>query len=316
MLNMENQSAKNISESNIAVIILTYNAVNTINLLLSKIGQQSFQPTKIIVVDSSSTDQTLEKIKKFPQVKLVTIKKNAFDHGTTRKFATTLIDADFYIFLTQDAIPANKEAFYNLMQAFNDPRVGCAYGRQLPNPDAAPIASHIRLFNYPAESSVKSLADRDKYGYKTLFNSDSFAAYRKSALLEVDNFPEKTILCEDTYVAAKMLLAGWKVAYQASAEVFHSHNYSLFQYMKFCFDIGVFHKKNPWILENFSGLNSEGFRYFKSELYYCYAKGKYLTIFKSCLKQVMSFVGYKLGKHYQIIPNNFRKKLSLCSFYW
>ena len=41
---------------------------------------------------------------------------------------------------------------------------------------------------------------------KTAFNSNSFAAYRRKALKDVGGFPINTILSEDMYVTAKMLL--------------------------------------------------------------------------------------------------------------
>ena len=82
---------------------------------------------------------------------------------------------------------------------------------------------------------------------KTAFNSNSFAAYRRKALKDVGGFPINTILSEDMYVTAKMLLKNWSVAYCADAKVYHSHNYTIWQEFKRYFDIGVFHAKEAWI---------------------------------------------------------------------
>ena len=42
------------------IIIPTYNACNTIERLLKSIKEQSVEPEKICIIDSSSTDNTVE----------------------------------------------------------------------------------------------------------------------------------------------------------------------------------------------------------------------------------------------------------------
>lgn len=88
------------------------------------------------------------------------------------------------------------------------------------------LAVHARNFNYSSKSIVKSKADIEKFGIKTVFMSNSFAAYRRSVFEELSGFPEHTILAEDMFMAAKMIQAGYKVAYCAEAVVRHSHNYT------------------------------------------------------------------------------------------
>jgi len=45
-------------------------------------------------------------------------------------------------------------------------------------------------------------------------------------LEEIGWFREKLIMGEDTFAGARMLLAGYKIAYVADAQVYHSHNYA------------------------------------------------------------------------------------------
>ena len=98
-------------------------------------------------------------------------------------------EAEIIVFLTQDALLADPEAIERLLDAFADERVGAAYGRQLPHRDATPIGAHARLFNYPPVSQVRTLHDRGRLGIKTAFISNSFAAYRRNALLGWAAFP-------------------------------------------------------------------------------------------------------------------------------
>ena len=89
---------------------------------------------------------------------------------------------------------------------------------------------------------IASTADnRKRFGIKTVFVSNSFAAYRRRALMQVSGFPVDTVMNEDTYVAGKMLVSGWRIAYCADAQVFHSHDYSFLDDFKHYLDIGVFH---------------------------------------------------------------------------
>lgn len=53
-------------------------------------------------------------------------------------------------------------------------------------------------------------------------------------------FPEDVIGSEDAYVAARMLLGGYAVRYATTAEVYHSHDYSVLEEFRRYFDIGVF----------------------------------------------------------------------------
>jgi len=219
--------------------------------------------------------------------------------------------------MTDDAIPVDYDAIKNLVSIFDvDKKVGCAYGRQLPRKNTAVLEAHARLFNYKHESLMFSYEDRKKYGIKTCFNSNSFAAYRKEALLEVGGFPQHIVIGEDMYVAAKMLMQGWKVAYRADAKVYHSHNYSFTQEFKRYFDIGVFHHENLWILENFSAAYGEGLKYVRSEIKHCFAQHAYLCLFKSLAHLCAKFLGYNLGKHYKLFAPKIRKKFSMSSNYW
>lgn len=65
----------------------------------------------------------------------------------------------FLVYMTQDAKLADEYTIRNLLDVFDDPQVGCAYGRQLPHKDATVLAARARAFNYPSESRVKKLED-------------------------------------------------------------------------------------------------------------------------------------------------------------
>jgi hypothetical protein len=69
------------------------------------------------------------------------------------------------------------------------------------------------------------------------------------------------------WVAAKMLMAGYKVAYAAEALVYHSHNYSFQAEFQRYFDTGVFHVQAPWLIEIFGSVKNEGLKMLKAQLH-------------------------------------------------
>ena len=106
-------------------------------------------------------------------------------------------------------------------------KVAAAYGRQLPAEDATLFGEHLRLFNYPDKPQLRCRQDWELYGFKTVFISNSFAAWRRDLLADQGYFPEHLLFGEDTVALAKMLEKGYYVAYVSEATVHHSHNYSI-----------------------------------------------------------------------------------------
>lgn len=295
--------------------IPTLNAGKQANLLLSALNMQTYTPDHVLIIDSSSDDESVS-VFQAAGTHVHIIPRLEFNHGSTRQLAVKMFpDANIVIFLTQDAILAQPAALKNLIACFQDEKVGAAYGRQLPRIGSNPIEAHARLFNYPSESKIKTMADASKLGIKTAFISNSFAAYRRTALMEVGGFPSNTILGEDTYVAAKMLLSGWKISYCANAAVYHSHNYSFIEEFKRYFDIGVFHAREKWIRRNFGQAEGEGMRYVRSELKYLWSKRPVL-IPSSLLRTILKFWGYKLGSVENYLPICLKRRISMHKHVW
>lgn len=299
----------------ISLVVPTFNAGSLWVRWLSALKQQSRMPDSTIVIDSQSDDDTAE-IAFRHGVTLHFIERSEFDHGSTRQLGTEFSkDAGILVFMTQDAIFSNELSIEAILRAFSDPLVGAAYGRQLPYESAKPIEAHARLFNYPDHSCVKQFADSKELGIKTAFISNSFAVYRREALMSVGGFPSGTIFGEDTIVAARMLLQGWKVAYCADAQVYHSHHYTYLQEFRRYFDVGVLHAREPWIQENFGGASGEGKRFVISELKYLLRKAPWL-IPSALLRTVLKLLGYRLGKLEARLPLWLKKRLSMHLRFW
>lgn len=273
------------------------------------------EPSQVLVIDSSSEDATADLARR-AGFRVYSVSRAEFNHGCTRQMAAGLLpDADILIYLTQDAVLTAPDAVSKLVRAFDDPKTAAAFGRQLPRPEAAPIEAHARLFNYPAESGVRTLESRGKLGFKTIFISNSFAAYRRSALMSVGGFPSEVIFGEDTITAARLLLSGWHIAYVAEAAVYHSHAYTWEQDFRRYFDIGVLHAREPWLLKEFGQTGGEGKRFVLSEL--AYLRSRQISLVPSAiLRTVLKLAGYRLGRMENNLPAAWKRKLSMHRQFW
>lgn len=283
---------------NCGLIIPTLNAGEQFRTLLEQICAQML-PTRKLIVDSESTDDTVATAKSFG-LDVLTIPRQTFNHGATRQFALEQLlktsPLDMAIFLTQDVLLRDENSLATLVKIFDaDSTVGLSYGRQLPHADATNEAKFLRAFNYPPESQLRSFDDRKIFGLKTAFASNSFAAYKVSALQDVGGFPSHVPLCEDMFVAAKMLMRGWKIFYAADAQVFHSHNYTAAQEFRRYVEIGKFHAQEPWIRETFGSAEGAGKKFVVMKLT-ALAKKNPLDCFGAIFRDAAKFFGYRIGR--------------------
>ena len=293
---------------NFVVIVPTYNAGDVWSESIHALNSQTIKPAEVLVIDSGSQDSTVS-MSIDAGFRVETIEQLHFNHGGTRNMAVDMCTScEFVIFLTQDAVLADSRAFKNILAPFSDSGVTVVCGRQLPNKSASAIEAHARIYNYSKQSNVRCIADKSKFGLKTAFLSNSFAAYRVSVLKGIGSFPENVIFGEDMYVAAKMLKAGYIVAYAADACVYHSHKYSIFQEMKRYFDMGVFHALEPWIRQELGGAESEGVKFVVSEFKYL-LQHAFWRIPEGLLRTVFRYIGFRLGLMESRLPIWLKRRL-------
>lgn len=299
-----------------AVLVPTLNAGTRWFEWISALEAQTCRPSRVLVLDSASTDQTVPAAL-VAGFDVVPISRQRFSHGGTRRLGVGLLERSvkFIVLLTQDAVLADNKGLEKLLGVFADPQVGAAYGRQLPSRVADELAAHARLFNYPALSRTTTLDNRAEIGIKTCFISNSFAAYRLDDLHSVGGFPSNVILGEDTSVAARLLMAGKAVRYQADACVYHSHNYTALEEFRRYFDTGVFHARERWLLNSFGAASGEGLRFVKSEMRYLLNHAPRL-IPNALLRTGLKLVGYRMGRAEERLPVRLKRRLSMFKGFW
>jgi rhamnosyltransferase len=300
----------------VVVLVPTCNPGAQWLAFLQALQAQTLRPERCVVIDSESTDGAVQAAQA-AGLTVHSVARATFNHGTTRQQAVDQFaaQADVVVFLTQDALLAEPTALQQLVAAFDDTTVAAAYGRQLPHASATPVAAHARLFNYPAADHTRRWADVPAFGIKACFLSNSFAAYRVSALRAVGGFPANVILGEDMHLAARLLKAGQAIAYRSLATVYHSHNYSLLAEFGRYFDTGVFHAQQPWLTHDFGGAGREGVRFVRSEIAYLLRHAPWRLPEAAC-RTLLKVLGYRLGRRHAALPQRVCSGLSMHKGYW
>ena len=310
--------AKGESMENIKVdvIIPVYHPGKEFSVLLERLTEQTAVIHRIIAMNTEENYWNKELEQKYPLLEVHHLKKSEFDHGGTRAWAAELSDAEIMVFMTQDAVTADRNLIENLVKALEKEKmIAAAYARQLPNEMCSFAERYTRSFNYPEKSYVRTQRDLSLYGIKTFFCSNVCAAYKKEIYQELGGFVRKTIFNEDMIYAGKLIQMGYGIAYAADAKVIHSHNYSCMQQFHRNFDLGVSQAEHP---EIFAGVPSEGegIKLVKKTINYLIQKRKIWLIPGVILQSGCKYAGYLSGKNYRKLP---RKMILWCTMnreYW
>lgn len=304
----------------IDVMIPVYKPGACFHELIARLEKQTYAINRIILMNTEQAEfeklaDTEEFLQAHPRVGLFHLKREEFDHGATRNEGVRKSDADVFVCMTQDAMPADECLIGNLVKALSDREdVAAAYARQLPEEDCGVIERYTRQFNYPDASGTKGKEDIPVLGIKTFFCSNVCAAYRRDVFDRLGGFVGHTIFNEDMIYAACAVKAGYRIAYAADAQVIHSHNYTARQQFARNFDLGVSHAQYP---EIFAGIapEGEGMKLVGETAVYLCRKHP-LLLPRLVVHSGMKWLGYRLGKAYKKLPERLVKCFSMQKTYW
>lgn len=334
----------------IDVIIPVYRPGEELFSLLDRLKQQTLPVHRVILMNTEKKyfEELLRKTGKdlagdYGNVEVHHLSKSDFDHGGTRHEAIIRYsDAEIFVFMTQDAMPADKYVIERLTARLrsglsreskegkeaadgcgspgvgsseDEIRVAAAYGRQLPGAGCSETERISRHFNYPGQSWIKTKADLQTKGIKTYFCSNVCAAYRRDIYDASGGFVRHTIFNEDMIYAAGVIKAGYGIAYEAEAKVVHSHNYTNMQQLRRNFDLGVSQAEHPEIFADVPS-EREGKRLVREAYGYLKSRKRLGRFPGFCLQCGFKYVGYLLGKHYRKLPKKWILLLTASKEYW
>lgn len=228
----------------VSIVIPTKNGGELFEQVLRKVFEQKTKyEYEVICVDSGSTDNTINIIKKFP-CKLYQISPEEFGHGKTRNYGASKGTGEFIVFITQDALPVDENWLENFIDAMKiDEEVAGGFGIHKPYPgcnvlDQRDITLHFKGFG--DKNTIYYMDDPVRYqteeGYRHFlaFFSDNNSCLRRS-IWEKHPYPDVDF-SEDQIWAKRMIELGYKKVYCPTAAVYHSHNYPLKTYFKRYYD--------------------------------------------------------------------------------
>ena len=302
------------------VIIPVYKPDHKFLTLVERLEHQSVPVNRIIVVNTEQ--KYFDRLfygtsfqKKYHNVIVKHISKREFDHGRTRNYGVRQSDAEYFIMMTDDAVPADEYLVEELMKQLQGEGVAAAYARQLADEDSSEAEKYTRNFNYPNQSSVKTQADLERLGIKTFFCSNVCAAYNRKIFDELGGFIKHTIFNEDMIYAAGAVKAGYGIAYAAGARVFHSHDYNCREQFHRNFDLGVSQAQHPEIFAAYPS-ESEGIRLVRQTVRHLRESGAVRQIPRVIMQSGFKYIGYLFGKNYRFLPQRLVVAMSSNKEYW
>jgi len=221
------------------VVVLTYNGERYLRDLLNGVRAQRVDGVvEVLVIDSGSTDGTLDIVAEFPEVELLRIPNEEFGHGRTRNLAAHRAAGRYVAYLTHDAVPATDRWLYELLQPFTlAPRVVAVMGKQVPRPTCFPLLKYEidAVFSGFGPDFGTSLFYEDDFVTSeavrnaVTFYSDVNSAARRDVLVGPTPYRDVSY-AEDQLLGRDVVAAGMVKAYAPRAVVVHSNDLTLAEY--------------------------------------------------------------------------------------
>ena len=302
------------------VIIPVYKPGQSFFAVIDKLEHQSVPVNQIILANTEekhfvSLMNERNLLEEYDNIRVIHLKKDEFDHGKTRDMAVQESQGEIFVMMTQDATPKDETLIENLLQGLDTDTICACYARQLPYEGCRTIESFQRQFNYGKESCEKYMKDVDRLGIKTFFCSNVCCAYKRDVYDKVGGFVKRAIFNEDMIYACTAMKAGYGIAYNANAQVYHSHNYSFKQQFQRNFDLGVSQAMHPEVFQMVPS-ESEGIRSVKQGFSYLWKEKKYAEMLRLFFHSGCKYLGYRLGKKYEKLPISWVRAFSMNKEFW
>jgi len=198
-----------------SIIIRAFNEEEHIGRLLNGIHQQTQKNVQVIVVDSGSSDRTVE-IARQHAAQVVFIQPQDFTFGRSLNTGIQKAEAPLLVFASAHVYPVYPDWIERLLEPFNEPKTALVYGKQRGAATSQFSEQQIFTHWYPEESQRQQ--DHP-------FCNNANAAIRKS-LWQEHAYSENLPALEDLEWAKWAFDNGYRITYSAEAEIIHVHNES------------------------------------------------------------------------------------------
>lgn len=197
----------------VSIIIRCYNEEKYIGQLLNGIEVQTITDKEIIIVDSGSTDKTLDIVSNYP-AKIISIAPEDFSFGKALNLGCQSAQGEYLVFASAHVYPVYQDWLEKLLKPFEDEKIALVYGKQRGN-EITKYSEH-QIF-------AKWFPDTSNFKQEQPFCNNANVAIRRF-LWEKFPYNEHLTGLEDLDWAKHIIKEGYYLAYNAEAEIIHVHN--------------------------------------------------------------------------------------------
>lgn len=205
------------TDGKITIIMRTKNAAWVVGQALSALFSQKRRDFELLVVDSGSTDATLDIVSRYP-CRLVKIEAKEYFPGLVLNMAIREAKGSLIVFQNSDTVPLVTDALERLVAPIENGSADATFARQLPRPEAHTWVRRDYAAAFPETGDAPPWM-----AYSLPFAAMTRAAWEKHP------FYEDAWGSEDTEWGYWARNNGLRVRYVPEALVMHSHNYTLRQ---------------------------------------------------------------------------------------
>lgn len=211
----------------LSIIIRTKNeSLNIVKTLSSIFNQHIDMAFEVIVIDSGSTDGTLELVKDY-DVKMLMIPEESFTFGYSLNFGIRHSMGNIICCISAHCLPADNLWLYKITRPILEKECQATYGRQLPIKKVNPFEEF---------SFYKHFPEGEKKSGRIPF-SNANCAFLKELWEEV-KFDESIPSWED-YLWYYLLKKKYIFKYVPDACVYHSHPFSISRLKRIAYQDGM-----------------------------------------------------------------------------
>jgi rhamnosyltransferase len=207
------------SAPKLSVIMRSFNEGWALKETLPALKSQSITDWELIVIDSGSTDGSIELIRDVSPQHFIQIHSSEYNPSRVMNQGMELSATPYGIFLNADATPQNENWLAPLFEALHSKKTAAAFSRQIPRADCDAVfaSDYERCFG----------EQRDSKHWDHFFSMVS-SGLRKDVWLQ-RGFDESLTYAEDDEYTRWCVSQGYTVEYCPESVAIHSHNYTVKQ---------------------------------------------------------------------------------------
>ncbi len=223
-------------DSHISIIIPTFNGMKDLAVMVPNLlSQKGLKSIEVVVVDSGSTDRTVEVCRK-NGAKVIEISQKEFSHSYARNLGSENATKKYLLFMVQDALPSSDLFVYYMLRSLKKHSATAASCGEFLRMDADLFAEvqqwgHYRFLCMDEDDKILSLPEKTDYANlrKNSQLSDVACLIEKDVFLR---YKYRNDYAEDLDLGLRLIKDKYRLVYVGTTKVIHSHTRPPYYFLK------------------------------------------------------------------------------------